>query len=77
MDAIVGHNYLENRRIFDIRGNHDKYGVPYVGHNLDFFSIHSINSQLNRHNTMNSISLVVGNFVVSSHHCLFVILNVS
>ncbi|KAM0950960.1 putative calcineurin-like phosphoesterase domain, ApaH type, metallo-dependent phosphatase [Dioscorea sansibarensis] len=58
MDAIVGHNYREKRRIFDIRGNHDKYGVPYVGHNLDFFSIYSINSQLNRHNTINSISLV-------------------
>ncbi|KAJ0976055.1 hypothetical protein J5N97_018020 [Dioscorea zingiberensis] len=58
MDAIVRHNVIEKRRIFDIRGNHDKYGVPYVGHNLDFFSTHSINSQLHRHNTINSISLV-------------------
>ncbi|XP_020575228.1 putative metallophosphoesterase At3g03305 isoform X2 [Phalaenopsis equestris] len=58
MDALVKQSGLERRRIFDIRGNHDKYGVPYVGSTLDFFSVHSISSQFNRLGTIQSISLV-------------------
>lgn len=59
MEAIVKYSGIDKRRIFDIRGNHDKYGVPYVGHELDFFSTYSVSSQLGRLSTVQSISLVV------------------
>lgn len=59
MEAIVNHSGLDKRIIFDIRGNHDKYGVPHVGHPLDFFSVHSVSAQLGRLSTIQSISLVV------------------
>ncbi|XP_020257007.1 putative metallophosphoesterase At3g03305 [Asparagus officinalis] len=58
MDAVVRQGGIEKRRIFDIRGNHDKYGVPYAGSSLDFFSSYSISSQLNRLSNIHSISLV-------------------
>ncbi|KAG0447717.1 hypothetical protein HPP92_028187 [Vanilla planifolia] len=60
MDAVVKHSGIEKRRIFDIQGNHDKYGVPFVGSSLDFFSTHSISSQFNRLGTIQSISLEGG-----------------
>ncbi|XP_010916512.1 putative metallophosphoesterase At3g03305 [Elaeis guineensis] len=58
MDAIVRLSGIDRRTIFDIRGNHDKYGVPYVGHKLDFFSTYSVSSQQNRLSTIQSISLL-------------------
>ncbi|RRT45034.1 hypothetical protein B296_00034112 [Ensete ventricosum] len=58
VEAIVKYSGIDKRRIFDIRGNHDKYGVPYVGHELDFFSTYSVSSQLGRLSTVQSISLV-------------------
>ncbi|XP_074582885.1 putative metallophosphoesterase At3g03305 isoform X2 [Curcuma longa] len=58
MEAVVNHSGLDKRIIFDIRGNHDKYGVPHVGHPLDFFSVHSVSAQLGRLSTIQSISLV-------------------
>ncbi|PKU72749.1 Putative metallophosphoesterase [Dendrobium catenatum] len=58
MDTLVKQSGLERRRIFDIRGNHDKYGVPYVGSALDFFSIYSVSSQFKRLGTIQSVSLV-------------------
>ncbi|WOK93407.1 hypothetical protein Cni_G02104 [Canna indica] len=59
VEAIVNHSGIEKRRIFDTRGNHDKYGVPHVGHELDFFSVYSVSSQLGRLSTIQSISLVI------------------
>lgn len=58
VDKIVRSSGIDRRTIFDIRGNHDKYGVPYVGHKLDFFSTYSVSSQLNRLSTIQSISLL-------------------
>lgn len=59
MDAVVSESGLERRRFFDVRGNHDVYGVPYVGSELDFFSNYSISAQLNRLSTIQSVSLLV------------------
>lgn len=59
MDVIIKETGIEKKRFIDIRGNHDKYGVPNVGHKLDFFSTHSISSQLNRFTAIQSISLLV------------------
>ncbi|KAM3229658.1 hypothetical protein ACQJBY_060467 [Aegilops geniculata] len=57
IDALVAKGGIDKRRIFDIRGNHDTYGVPYRGSELDFFSTYSVNSQLGRLSTINSIML--------------------
>ncbi|CAN6295695.1 unnamed protein product [Urochloa humidicola] len=57
IDAIAGSGGIDKSRIFDIRGNHDTYGVPYRGGELDFFSTYSVNSQLKRLSTISSISL--------------------
>uniref|UniRef100_A0ACD5X003 Uncharacterized protein n=1 Tax=Avena sativa TaxID=4498 RepID=A0ACD5X003_AVESA len=57
IDAIVEKGGIDKRRIFDIRGNHDTYGVPYRGSKLDFFSTYSVSSQLDRLSTINSILL--------------------
>ncbi|TKV96973.1 hypothetical protein SEVIR_9G465600v4 [Setaria viridis] len=57
IDAIVRRGGIDKSRIFDIRGNHDTYGVPYRGVKLDFFSTYSINSQLKRLSTISSILL--------------------
>ncbi|XP_047090005.1 putative metallophosphoesterase At3g03305 [Lolium rigidum] len=57
IDAIVENGGIDKRRIFDIRGNHDTYGVPYRGSKLDFFSTYSVSSQLDRLRTINSILL--------------------
>ncbi|TVU47659.1 hypothetical protein EJB05_07265, partial [Eragrostis curvula] len=57
MDIIVGKGGISKSRIFDIRGNHDTYGVPYRGGKLDFFSNYSVNSQLERLSTISSILL--------------------
>lgn len=59
MDAVVSESGLERRRFFDVRGNHDVYGVPYVGSELDFFSKYSISAQLNRLSTIQIVSLLV------------------
>ncbi|KAG0551843.1 hypothetical protein BDA96_01G458300 [Sorghum bicolor] len=57
IDAIVGQGGIDKSRIFDIRGNHDTYGVPYRGGKLDFFSTYSVNSQFKRLSTVSSILL--------------------
>lgn len=59
IDVIVAKGGIDKRRIFDIRGNHDTYGVTYRGSELDFFSTYSVNSQLGRLSTINSIMLQV------------------
>lgn len=59
MDVIINESGIKKKRFIDIRGNHDRYGVPFVGDKLDFFSTHSISSQLNKLTTIQSISLVV------------------
>ncbi|KAJ4820055.1 Transmembrane protein 62 [Rhynchospora pubera] len=58
MNEVVMQSGIEKARIFDIRGNHDTYGVPYVSHELDYFSKYSINAELNRTADIYSISLL-------------------
>ncbi|ERM94106.1 putative metallophosphoesterase At3g03305 isoform X1 [Amborella trichopoda] len=58
MDAVVKESGIHREAFLDIRGNHDKYGVPYVGGHLDFFSRYSLSSQSNRLNTIQSMALV-------------------
>ncbi|KAG9454997.1 hypothetical protein H6P81_007901 [Aristolochia fimbriata] len=62
MNSVIKESGMDERAFFDIRGNHDKYGVPYVGSELDFFSKYSISSQLGRVGTVQSISLMGSNW---------------
>ncbi|KAL6907531.1 hypothetical protein ACP4OV_002570 [Aristida adscensionis] len=57
IDAIVRRGGIDKSRIFDIRGNHDTYGVPRRGGKLDFFSTYSVSSQLERLGIISSILL--------------------
>ncbi|CAA6664309.1 unnamed protein product [Spirodela intermedia] len=58
MDAVIRKAGMGGRRVLDIRGNHDKYGVPCVGDKLDFFSVYSTSALMNRTGNIQSISLV-------------------
>ena len=65
MDFVIKESGLEKRVFFDLRGNHDKYGVPYVGSYWDFFSKYSIRAQLNRTSSIQSSTLIVSYFPFS------------
>ncbi len=43
---------------FDMRGNHDKYGVPLFSP-LEYFSKYSISGHLNRSNLVQNITILV------------------
>ncbi|CAA7400877.1 unnamed protein product [Spirodela intermedia] len=58
MDAVIIKAGMGGRRVLDIRGNHEKYGVPCVGDKLDFFSVYSTSALMNRTGNIQSISLV-------------------
>lgn len=59
MDFVIKESGLEKRAFFDLRGNHDKYGVPYAGSYWDFFSKYSISAQLNRTSSIQTVTLMV------------------
>ena len=57
MEDVVKTSGLNKSVFFDVRGNHDNFGVPEVGGSLDFFSKYSINGQLGRTKNVNSVTL--------------------
>ncbi|CAL0303279.1 unnamed protein product [Lupinus luteus] len=57
MDSVIERSGLDKSLFFDLRGNHDNFGVPVVGGSLDFFSKYSINGQLGRSESVNSITI--------------------
>lgn len=59
MDAVIERSGLHKSLFFDLRGNHDSFGVPVVGGSFDFFSKYSINGQLGRNGRINSVTLEV------------------
>ncbi|KAI5064264.1 hypothetical protein GOP47_0020934 [Adiantum capillus-veneris] len=62
VDWVVSKSGLPARIFFDLRGNHDKFGVPEVGGSLDFFSKYSITAQQNRSSSVQSITLQNGDW---------------
>lgn len=74
MEHVVKRSGLDKSIFFDLRGNHDNFGVPLVGGAFDFFSKYSINGQLGRAGNVNSVTLQVGNF---SFQSLQLLLNVT
>ncbi|KAJ0237176.1 putative metallophosphoesterase [Hirschfeldia incana] len=57
MQDVVKTSGLNMTLFYDLRGNHDNFGVPYVGSSVDFFSKYSINAQMGRKESVNSITL--------------------
>ncbi|GER51333.1 calcineurin-like metallo-phosphoesterase super family protein [Striga asiatica] len=67
MRDVVKRSGLDKSKFYDVRGNHDNFGVPSVGGPFDFFSKYSINQQLERSGKVNSIT-----FQTSKRKILFV-----
>lgn len=59
MDSVIERSGIDKSLFFDLRGNHDNFGVPDVGGSFDFFSKYSINGQLGRTGSINSVTLEV------------------
>lgn len=59
LDTVIKRSRLQKSVFFDLRGNHDSFGVPVVGGSFDFFSKYSINGQLGRNGSINSVTLEV------------------
>lgn len=57
MDGVIERSGLHKRLFFDLRGNHDSFGVPVIGGSFDFFSKYSINGQMGRNGSVNSVTL--------------------
>ncbi|PIN23203.1 hypothetical protein CDL12_04065 [Handroanthus impetiginosus] len=57
MQDIVRRSGLNKSTFYDVRGNHDNFGVPLIGGPFDFFSNYSINGQLQRGGKVNSITI--------------------
>ncbi|KAK7340396.1 hypothetical protein VNO77_21098 [Canavalia gladiata] len=57
MDTVIEKSGVHKSLFFDLRGNHDSFGVPVVGGAFDFFSKYSINGQLGRNGRVNSVTL--------------------
>ncbi|TKY65327.1 putative metallophosphoesterase [Spatholobus suberectus] len=57
LDTVIERSGLHKSLFFDLRGNHDSFGVPVVGGSSDFFSKYSINGQLGRNGSVNSVTL--------------------
>jgi hypothetical protein len=54
---------LDERIFYDLRGNHDSFGVPMQGAINDFYEKYSINSRLRRNGNVQSVTLKVSIYV--------------
>lgn len=57
MMEIIESSKLPRRIFYDLRGNHDSFGVPASGEDYDFYSKYSINAKLRRQGRVQSITL--------------------
>ncbi|XP_038713956.1 putative metallophosphoesterase At3g03305 isoform X2 [Tripterygium wilfordii] len=60
MENVARSSGLDKSIFYDLRGNHDNFGVPAVGDSFDFFLNYSINGQLGRRGKVNSVTLQTG-----------------
>jgi hypothetical protein len=59
MEDVARSSGLDKSIFYDLRGNHDNFGVPVIGGSFDFFSNYSINGQFGRKGNVNSVTLEV------------------
>lgn len=71
MEEVVQRSGLNKNIFYDLRGNHDNFGVPVIGGSFDFYSKYSINGQFGRTRHVNSITLQV---TLSLSHLWFTVL---
>lgn len=57
MEEVVRKSGLDKSIFYDLRGNHDNFGVRSVGGLFDFFSNYSLNAQAGRSGNVNSVTL--------------------
>ncbi|KQK10995.1 hypothetical protein BRADI_2g57490v3 [Brachypodium distachyon] len=57
MKDVIEISKLPRRIFYDLRGNHDSFGVPASGGSYDFYQKYSINANLRRHGRVQSITL--------------------
>ncbi|PKA55791.1 Putative metallophosphoesterase [Apostasia shenzhenica] len=56
-EEVIMRSGLDKNVFYDLRGNHDSFGVPEVGGKYDFYSKYSINARLGRVGDIQSITL--------------------
>lgn len=56
-EDVIKRSGLNKSIFYDLRGNHDSFGVPEVGGSFDFFSKYSINGRLGRKGNVNSVTI--------------------
>lgn len=71
MEDVIKRSGLNKSVFFDLRGNHDNFGVPVTGGSLDFFSKYSVNGQLGRTGKINSVTIEVSNSLKSSFYEIY------
>lgn len=59
MEDVIKRSGLNKSIFYDLRGNHDNFGVPAFGDSLDFFSKYSLNGQQGRNGLVNSVTIQV------------------
>ncbi|XP_057471935.1 putative metallophosphoesterase At3g03305 [Actinidia eriantha] len=57
MEDVIERSGLKKNVFYDVRGNHDNFGVPMLGGSFDFYSRYSINAQLGRSGQVNSVTI--------------------
>ncbi|KAF3584489.1 hypothetical protein F2Q69_00032502 [Brassica cretica] len=57
MQDVIKTSGLNKTLFYDLRGNHDNFGVPSVNSSVDFFSKYSINGKLGRKDNINTVTL--------------------
>lgn len=62
LNDIIQISKLPRRIFYDLRGNHDSFGVPESGGDYDFYQKYSINAKLRRQGRVQSITLEVSGF---------------
>ncbi|KAF3622824.1 putative metallophosphoesterase [Capsicum annuum] len=60
LDDVIKRSGLKKNVFYDLRGNHDTFGVPAIGGSFDFYSKYSINGQLKRSGLVNSVTIQTG-----------------
>lgn len=68
MKDVIESSKLPTRIFYDLRGNHDSFGVPASGGDYDFYQKYSINAKLRRQGRVQSITLEVS--ASSMHDCM-------
>ncbi|KAI0510651.1 hypothetical protein KFK09_011259 [Dendrobium nobile] len=56
-DDVIMKSGLDKKVFYDLRGNHDSFGVPEVGGEYDLYRKYSINARLRRDGNVQSVTL--------------------